>query len=103
MERRDGCREEVLAAARRLHGRGHADFSPADVVHEMQALGTGYEETTIRTHVVSRMCADAPENHGTTYSDLERIGPGKYRMRDLQAAASEQSFFMTKPRKLDLL
>lgn len=78
---KDGCREEVLAAARRIHGAGHADFSPADVVRQMQRDGTQYQESTIRTHITSRMCADAPDNHGTTYADLERVGHGRYRLR----------------------
>ncbi len=77
----DGCREEVLAAARRIHAAGHADFSPSEIVRQMQRDGTKYEESTIRTHVVSRMCADAPNNHGTTYADLERVAHGRYRIR----------------------
>lgn len=77
----EGCREEVLAVARLLHAEGREDFSPADVVDAMRAAGTRYAESTIRTHVVSRMCADAPDNHGTTYDDLERVGRGRYRLR----------------------
>jgi len=47
----------------------------------MQRDGTQYEASTILTHVQSRMCADAPDNHGTTYADLERVARGRYRLR----------------------
>lgn len=77
----EGCREEVLAAARRIHAAGHADFSPAEIIAQMQRSGTTYPESTIRTHVVSRLCANAPVNHTPTYDDLERVGHGRYRLR----------------------
>lgn len=72
------ARDEILAAISRLD---QDVFSPADVVREMQRHGTAYSQSTIRTHVTSRMCADAPDNHGTTYADLERVGHGRYRLR----------------------
>ncbi len=80
-ELHEGCRQEVLAAARTLHEEGRVDFSPVEVIESMQARGTRYAESTIRTHVVSRMCADAPDNHGTTYDDFERVERGHYRLR----------------------
>ena len=43
--------------------------------------GTEHEESTIRTHVCSVMCANAPTNHMTTYDDLERVSHGRYRLR----------------------
>jgi hypothetical protein len=76
-----GCREEVLLAARRLHASGQTDFTPAEIIREMQRIGTRYQNSTIQTHVVSRLCGNAPDNHGTTYSDLERIAFGRYRLR----------------------
>jgi hypothetical protein len=30
---------------------------------------------------VSRMCADAPDNHGVVYRDLDRVAHGRYRPR----------------------
>lgn len=78
---RDGCREEVILAARKIHSLGRADFSPAEIISAMRAAGSFYADSTIRTHVASRMCANAPNNHGTTYDDLERVGPGRYRLR----------------------
>ena len=77
----EGCREEVIAAARRIHAAGHSDFSPSEILRQMQRDGTQYEASTILTHVQSRMCADAPDNHGTTYADLERVARGRYRLR----------------------
>lgn len=76
------CRDEVLAAFDRLERRhGRKTFDLAEVVQEVEAGGSGYEESTIRTHVISRMCANAPDHHGTTYADLERVARGRYRRR----------------------
>lgn len=77
----DGCREEVLAAARHIHALGQADFTPDDVVRYLRQQKSPYSESTIRTHVVSRMCANAPDNHATTYADLERVARARYRLR----------------------
>lgn len=77
----DGCREEVLAAAHHLHSNGQADFTPDEIIRHMRAQGSKYTETTIRTHVVSRMCADAPDNHGTRYADFARVARGRYRVK----------------------
>lgn len=71
-----GAREDILAAIRRLD---REPFTVMDMLREME--GTTYAESTIRTHITSRMCADAPDNHGTTYADLERVGHGQYRLR----------------------
>lgn len=70
-----GAREDILAAIRRLN---RETFTVVDVLREM--TGTEYSESTIRTHITSRMCADAPDNHGTTYADLERVRYGQYRL-----------------------
>jgi hypothetical protein len=76
------CRDEVLAAFERLERRhGRTAFELAEVVQEVQGVGTAYRESTIRTHVSSRMCVDAPDHHGTVYADLDRVGRGLYRRR----------------------
>lgn len=76
------CRDEVLAAFERLERRhGRKDFDLADVLQEVQSSGSTYRESTIRTHVTSRLCADAPDHHATTYADLERVDRGRYRRR----------------------
>ena len=75
------ARDEVLAAARTLATRSSdGTFSIEDVVALMRREGTSYKESTIRTHVVSRMCANAPDNHAVTYRDLFRTDVGRYRL-----------------------
>lgn len=73
-----GCREEVLAVIRaeRLD-----EFSPRDVIDAMQRAGSGYRTSTIRTHICSRMCANAPDHHAVVFNDLVRVGHGLYRLR----------------------
>ena len=74
------CREEILAAMERLQNRtGSASLSLVAIVKEVQMGGGDYKESTIRTHITSSMCVDAPPNHGTRYPDLRRIGRGLYR------------------------
>lgn len=66
------CREEVLAAFEALHTRtGFVDFAPAEVLAEMRARGSGYQTTTIRTHVTAHMVED---------QSLIRSGRGRYRL-----------------------
>jgi hypothetical protein len=77
----DTCREEILEAIDALLQRSETDvFSVSDVVNEMRARGTSYQEATIRTHVTSRMCGNAPDNHGVVYSDLRRLDRGLYKL-----------------------
>ncbi|CRK61110.1 hypothetical protein [Alloactinosynnema sp. L-07] len=78
---RDGARREILAAVRAVLIRsGGETFTPAEIVAEMIRRGTGYAESTIRTMVTAHMCANAPDNAGTTYDDLVRIDRGRYRL-----------------------
>jgi hypothetical protein len=57
-------------------------FTLADVIAEMRARGSRYAESTIRTHVTSRMCANAPNHHAVVYRDFWCIdrGSGRYRL-----------------------
>lgn len=74
------CRDEILeafAALERRHGRD--TFSPAELVAEVGARGGEHPESTIRTHIVSAMCVNAPPNHAVRYPDLERVAYGLYR------------------------
>jgi hypothetical protein len=76
------ARQEILAAARKLVGHApDGSFTVTDILAELRRAGSRYAESTIRTHVTSRMCADAPDHHGTTYDDLERLDRGHYRLR----------------------
>lgn len=51
------------------------------MIDELRRRGSTYATSTIRTHVVSRMCANAPDHHARTYDDLERVADGRYRRR----------------------
>jgi hypothetical protein len=51
----------------------------AQVITELEQRGSQLAPSTIRTHIASRMCANAPDHHGTTYDDFERVGHGEYR------------------------
>lgn len=76
------CREAVLGAFERLERRNdRRSFDLYEVVQEVQAQTDAFAESTIRTHVTSVMCAQAPKNHGTVYSDLDRVARGRYRRR----------------------
>jgi hypothetical protein len=74
------CRDEVLAALARLELRhGRQVFRLAEIVAEVKAVGTRYRDSTIRTHVGSRMCGNAPDHHAVVYNDLVRVATGEYR------------------------
>jgi hypothetical protein len=76
------AREEILAALPAVCARTGGDtFTAQDVIEELQRRGTRYKSSTIRTHVVSRMCANSPDHHARTYEDLERVADGHYRRR----------------------
>lgn len=76
------CRDEILAALPSVAARSaDRSFSPQDVVDELARRGSDYSPSTIRTHVVSRMCSNAPDNHARVYDDLVRVSDGVYRIR----------------------
>ena len=76
------ARDEVLAAARQLAVNApDGTFSVDEVVSLMRRQDTSYKDSTIRTHVASRMCANAPENHAVTYQDFIRTASGRYRLK----------------------
>ena len=77
-----GARHEILSAARKLASCSpDGSFTVMQILTELRRTGTRYTESTIRTHVTSRMCADSPDHHGTTYDDLERMDRARYRLR----------------------
>lgn len=72
----------MLHAFERLERRHERyEFNLYEVVQEVFAVGSNYREGTIRTHVTSRMCLNAPDHHGTVYQDLDRVDRGRYRRR----------------------
>ena len=76
------ARDEILAALPAVRARTGSDtFTPQDVIAELARRGSPYAASTLRTHIVSRMCADAPDHHARVYDDLQRVGRGRYRAR----------------------
>ena len=77
------CRDAILDAIRDLlRGREDPTFTPVEVARFMRAQGTPYQELTIRGHISHLMCADEPDPAGKRSQDLERLGRGRYRLRD---------------------
>jgi hypothetical protein len=75
------CREEILDCAQDIVlRRGENRFTILEIIRCMEKRGTNYRESTIRTHITSRLCANAPDNHAVTYDDLERVERGIYRL-----------------------
>jgi len=75
------CRDEILDCARQLvKQKGQNRLTVKEIVNCMKGRRTVYKESTIRTHVVSKLCANAPRHHTPKYSDFERIGRGIYRL-----------------------
>jgi hypothetical protein len=78
----DPCHEQVLAAVHYITARkGVNEFTPDEVVQELHRAGSKCSDSTIRTHVVSRCCANAPDHHAVVYDYFERTGPGLYKIR----------------------
>jgi len=75
--------EEIREVAHELTARSeNGEFTLAEILAAMKARGTRYAESTIRTHVTSRMCANAPNHHGVVYQDFWCVdrGSGRYRL-----------------------
>jgi hypothetical protein len=74
------CRDEVVAAAKIIVAQnGVNEFGLKEILDYLIKNGTDYSASTIRTHVVSRCCANAANNNGL-YRDFERIDRGRYRL-----------------------
>ena len=75
------ARDEVLSAARQLSSASpDGTFTIDDVLALLHQRGTEYADSTIRTHVSSRMCANAPDHHAVVFRDLIRVDYGRYRL-----------------------
>ena len=71
---------EILTAARRLcEASDDWTFTLLDIVQTLSHLN----ESTVRTHVTSRCCVDAPQHHGSKYSYFRRVGRGIYQIEPL--------------------
>lgn len=75
------CREQILAAAKQVtKSKNQNEFTILEILDYLTKQNTPYKESTIRTHITSKMCGNAPSNHAVTYNDLTRIKPGVYRL-----------------------
>ncbi|WP_102272465.1 GIY-YIG nuclease family protein [Cytobacillus massiliigabonensis] len=78
------CRDELLTAVEFIVKiKGKNEFSVKEVVDYMMELETNYKESTIRTHITSKCCVNAPSNHTTVYNDFRRISKGIYELYNL--------------------
>jgi hypothetical protein len=67
--------EEVLRTARRLcRERRGWTFTPEEVVRSLPHLNA----SSVRTHIVSRCCIDAPKNHPHKWDYFRRVRRGVY-------------------------
>ena len=67
--------DEVLSTARRIcRERGEKTFRVADIVQALPHLNP----SSVRTHVVSRCCVNAPKNHPHKWAYFRRVGRGEY-------------------------
>ena len=74
------ARDEVLAAAQALASAApDGTFTIDEAIRRLRHSDSEYAESTIRTHVTSRMCSNAPDHHAVTYEDFVRTDVGRYR------------------------
>lgn len=67
--------EEVLRAARRIgRERGDWRFTTGEIVRALPELNVN----SVRTHVISRCCVNAPKNHPHKWDYFQRVHRGVY-------------------------
>ena len=68
---------EVLGTALRLcRERGNWTFTPGEIVRALPHLNP----STVRTHIVSRCCVNAPKHHPHRWEYFRRVGRGEYKI-----------------------
>ena len=78
--------DRVLAIAQRICAqREDGTFKPAEVVAALPDLNA----RSVRTHVVSRCCVNAPRNHASRWPYFERTSRGRYRICEAYLYAKE--------------
>lgn len=81
MAKEFNCRIEVREAAIAvITEKGENRFTPTEIINYLKNRGSAYSESTIRTHITSRCCKNAPANHGSRYEDFERTDAGSYKV-----------------------
>jgi hypothetical protein len=74
------CRDEILSVVRHIiQVKGSNEFKVSEVIENMRKQKATYSESTIRTHIVSKCCVNAPRHHAIVFNDFERIGRGLYK------------------------
>jgi predicted RNase H-like HicB family nuclease len=69
--------EDILQAAVRIAGaRAGGLFTPDEIVRALPHLNAA----TVRTHVTSRCCVNAPKNHLHKWDYFRRVGRGRYKV-----------------------
>lgn len=69
---------EILAAAQRIcAGKGEWTFAPVEIVAALPHLNA----RSVRTHITSRCCVNAPANHPHRLPYFLRVGRGTYEIR----------------------
>jgi hypothetical protein len=58
---------------------GRRDLTLKEIVDEVM-VRSHFAASTVRTHVSSRMCSNAPDHHAVVYDDLVRVRRGVYRL-----------------------
>ncbi len=77
------CRDEILECVSKiLEQYGNEEFTIQEVIDCMRRKGSTYKDSTIRTHITSRLCTNAPDHHAVTYNDLIRTNRGTYRLNE---------------------
>ncbi len=80
--------EEVLRVANEIaSGRDDWTFGVDEVVSELPHLN----ESSVRTHVVSRCCVNAPNNHQHKLDYFRRVGRGRYQVLSAHRKATPVS------------
>jgi|NGEPerStandDraft_6_1074524.scaffolds.fasta_scaffold90754_1 hypothetical protein len=92
-----GVREDLLAAAESLTDNGMALFSPAELIAKARSQGSTYSDSTLRTHIVSVMCGNAPDHHSTKYRDFERVARALYRLTSDRPGAARVATQLVSP------
>ncbi len=69
--------EEALRAVRRMCSeRGYWTFAPGEIVRALPHLN----ERSVRTHIVSRCCVNAPRHHPHKWDYFRRLRRGLYEL-----------------------
>lgn len=79
--------EEILITARRLCLKPGWTFTPVQVVRALPHLNEG----SVRTHIGSRCCINAPRHHESRWPYFKRLGRGIYEIQKEYRGASEEA------------